>query len=136
MIDYVTQEDTCRSAYLLEYFGQTDSADCGTCDVCRRDGKPGPSKKQNTSSSDIKDTEHSLQSSQLSQHTSQLSAMESDFDELQSELMNFVNKEKAGVYTLDEIKSRFVSANLCSPDSLMTLLRELIDRGTIPPPQL
>lgn len=35
MIDYISEEDTCRSAYLLEYFGQADSADCGTCDVCR-----------------------------------------------------------------------------------------------------
>ena len=35
MIDYVSQDDVCRSAYLLEYFGQADSADCGTCDVCR-----------------------------------------------------------------------------------------------------
>ena len=35
MIDYVSQEDTCRSAYLLEYFGQSKSADCGTCDICR-----------------------------------------------------------------------------------------------------
>lgn len=35
MIDYVSEEDICRSSYLLEYFGQTESADCGTCDVCR-----------------------------------------------------------------------------------------------------
>ena len=35
MIDYVSQTEVCRSAYLLEYFGQTESADCGTCDVCR-----------------------------------------------------------------------------------------------------
>lgn len=35
MIDYVSEESICRSRYLLEYFGQTESADCGTCDVCR-----------------------------------------------------------------------------------------------------
>jgi len=35
MIDYVSEVDTCRSAYLLEYFGQTGSDDCGTCDICR-----------------------------------------------------------------------------------------------------
>ncbi len=35
MIDYVSEEDVCRSSYLLEYFGQTDSAECGTCDICR-----------------------------------------------------------------------------------------------------
>jgi ATP-dependent DNA helicase RecQ len=35
MIDYVGQEDVCRSSYLLEYFGQKDAEDCRTCDVCR-----------------------------------------------------------------------------------------------------
>ena len=35
MMDYVQEDDVCRSAYLLEYFGQTGSLDCGTCDVCR-----------------------------------------------------------------------------------------------------
>ena len=35
MIYYVSQEEVCRSSYLLEYFGQKDSRDCKTCDVCR-----------------------------------------------------------------------------------------------------
>ena len=35
MTDYVGQQDVCRSSYLLEYFGQSESDDCGTCDVCR-----------------------------------------------------------------------------------------------------
>ena len=43
MIDYVSQEETCRSAYLLEYFGQSESADCGTCDVCRASKSAKPS---------------------------------------------------------------------------------------------
>ena len=43
MIDYVSQEETCRSAYLLEYFGQSESADCGTCDVCRAAKSAKPS---------------------------------------------------------------------------------------------
>ena len=34
MVDYISEEDVCRSAYLLEYFGQSGSEDCGTCDVC------------------------------------------------------------------------------------------------------
>ena len=41
MIDYVSQTEVCRSAYLLEYFGQSESTDCGTCDVCRsKSAKP------------------------------------------------------------------------------------------------
>jgi len=39
MIDYVGQEDVCRSSYLLEYFGQKDAEDCMTCDVCRASKK-------------------------------------------------------------------------------------------------
>ena len=36
MIDYIQEEERCRSSFLLEYFGQTESPDCGTCDICRR----------------------------------------------------------------------------------------------------
>ncbi|MBR1405626.1 MAG: RecQ family ATP-dependent DNA helicase [Bacteroidales bacterium] len=35
MLDYVSEEDTCRSRFLLAYFGQEKSEDCGTCDICR-----------------------------------------------------------------------------------------------------
>jgi len=35
MAGYVSGQDECRSRYLLRYFGQTDSQDCGGCDVCR-----------------------------------------------------------------------------------------------------
>lgn len=35
MISYVSEDDECRSRFLLRYFGQTESCDCGHCDVCR-----------------------------------------------------------------------------------------------------
>ncbi|MBQ3207280.1 MAG: RecQ family ATP-dependent DNA helicase [Bacteroidales bacterium] len=35
MVDYVNEEDVCRSSFLLEYFGQKEAEDCGTCDICR-----------------------------------------------------------------------------------------------------
>ena len=35
MAGYVTENNVCRQAYLLDYFGQKDSAPCGRCDVCR-----------------------------------------------------------------------------------------------------
>ena len=35
MMDYVEEEDECRSQFLLRYFGQMESALCGKCDVCR-----------------------------------------------------------------------------------------------------
>ncbi len=33
--DYASETDECRSRRLLRYFGQEESADCGSCDVCR-----------------------------------------------------------------------------------------------------
>ena len=38
MVDYVQEEDVCRSSYLLEYFGQAESEACRTCDICRAAG--------------------------------------------------------------------------------------------------
>ena len=35
MIEYATTENICRSRMLLRYFGETDTKDCGQCDVCR-----------------------------------------------------------------------------------------------------
>lgn len=35
IVDYVSEESLCRSRYLMRYFGQEKSSDCGTCDVCR-----------------------------------------------------------------------------------------------------
>lgn len=35
VIHYASSKTTCRSRLLLEYFGETDSNDCGICDVCQ-----------------------------------------------------------------------------------------------------
>ncbi len=35
MTEYVEEEDTCRSRFLLKYFGQEESEPCGRCDICR-----------------------------------------------------------------------------------------------------
>lgn len=96
MMDYVSQTEVCRSAYLLEYFGQTESADCGTCDVCRAAKQP---KKV----------------------------------DLASEIHNYVNVQKGGVYTLAGFVTHFSSAY--SSDAYVSELRRLIDAGSVPPPQ-
>jgi ATP-dependent DNA helicase RecQ len=35
VIEYGVSTTKCRSRILLEYFGETDAAPCGTCDVCK-----------------------------------------------------------------------------------------------------
>ena len=92
MIDYISEEDTCRSSYLLDYFGQEESADCGTCDVCRSSRK---------------------------QH---------DIPEL---MASYINSEKSGCYTLDDIAARFATD---ASHDCMAILRRLIDDGTVPAP--
>ena len=34
MLRYMNTDNQCRSRQLLRYFGETDSEDCGHCDVC------------------------------------------------------------------------------------------------------
>ena len=96
MIDYVSQSEVCRSAYLLEYFGQNESADCGTCDVCRA----------------------SKQAKKV---------------DLKTEIHNYINVQKGGVYTFAEFMSHFSSAY--SSDAYISELRYLIDCGSVPAPQ-
>ena len=109
MIDYISEEDTCRSAYLLEYFGQKESADCGTCDVCRSTRKMSAGTKSDAS------------------------------EDIPAELIRFINEEMSGTYALDDIMRRFGSpasiASSAAVSPYMTILRRLIDRGQVPPPQ-
>ena len=105
MIDYISEEDTCRSAYLLEYFGQKESADCGTCDVCRSSRK--------TSSKDSAAT----------------------YQDTADEMAGFINDEMSGTYTLDDLARRFSSPGSVSAHIWKNILRRLIDLGTVPPPQ-
>lgn len=68
MLEYVSETSECRSRYLLRYFGQTEAADCGTCDVCRarRAALPAGTLQQMTRRKlieyiDEKDGEYSLE---------------------------------------------------------------------------
>ncbi|MCR5561210.1 MAG: RecQ family ATP-dependent DNA helicase [Bacteroidales bacterium] len=35
MVSFVSEDSECRSRTLLRYFGQEETSDCGSCDVCR-----------------------------------------------------------------------------------------------------
>ena len=100
MIDYINEDDVCRSAYLLEYFGQKESVDCGSCDVCRS-GRKKTAGPQDTA----------------------------------ARLVSFINGEKSGKYTLDDIALRFGSATDSASADYAEVLRRLTDDGTVPPPE-
>ena len=87
MLAFVAEEDECRSRYLLRYFGQEESADCGRCDICRaRAKKP---------------------------------------QDLAARLKAFIRAP----YTLADVRTAFGTADSAWQD----VLRDLIDRGEVPP---
>ena len=100
MIDYVTQDERCRSSYLLEYFGQKDSQDCGTCDICRG----------NASGNSVSGQSKSLTS--------------------------FIMDEMGGNYRMDDVVMRFGSADKTGSDKYQQVLRQLIDSGVVPSPNI
>ncbi len=108
MIGYATEDDTCRSRYLLAYFGQTESSDCGTCDICRR-GKGGGAKG---SGSGLEAPDGSEAS-----------------DDVSKALLEFI-RSRSGRYTLTDIRDSL--PKVVDLDYL-TVLRDLIDRGVVPP---
>ncbi|MCC7303130.1 MAG: RecQ family ATP-dependent DNA helicase [Bacteroidia bacterium] len=48
MLHYVRSGARCRSRLLLEYFGETDTRDCGKCDVCQKQAASGNTANQRT----------------------------------------------------------------------------------------
>lgn len=103
MIEYVTEEDVCRSRFLLAYFGQSESADCGKCDVCRRN----ISKVQ--VNADVTEQETS------------------------DALVEFINVECHGKYSLKQINERFSNPTASYSPDYLDILRDLIDNRVVPP---
>ena len=103
MIEYVTEEDVCRSRFLLAYFGQSESADCGKCDVCRRN----ISKVQ-------------VNAGVTEQETS-------------NALVDFINVECHGEYSLKQINERFSNPMASYSPDYLDILRDLIDSRVVPP---
>lgn len=46
MAGYVERDDICRSRFLLSYFGETSSQNCGHCDVCKKRNATGLTNKR------------------------------------------------------------------------------------------
>ena len=99
MIEYVTEEDVCRSRFLLAYFGQSESADCGKCDVCRRN----------------------------------ISKVQVNAGVTSDALVDFINVECHGEYSLKQINERFSNPMASYSSDYLDILRDLIDNRVVPP---
>ncbi len=99
MIEYVTEEDVCRSRFLLAYFGQSESADCGKCDVCRRN----------------------------------MSKVQVNAGVTSDALVDFINVECHGEYSLKQINERFSNPTASYSPDYLDILRDLIDSRVVPP---
>ena len=103
MIEYVTEEDVCRSRFLLAYFGQSESADCGKCDVCRRN----------------------ISKVQVNAGVTE--------EETSDALVDFINVECHGEYSLKQINERFSNPMASYSPDYLDILRDLIDNRVVPP---
>lgn len=99
MIEYVAEEDVCRSRFLLAYFGQSESADCGKCDVCRRN----------------------------------ISKVQVNAGVTSDALVDFINVECHGEYSLKQINERFSNPMASYSPDYLDILRDLIDNRVVPP---
>ena len=104
MIEYASETDECRPHFLLRYFGQEDSKECGVCDVCR-------------SRASLRSTV-SIPSSTTAQFT-------------RMKLQEFIS-EREGEYTIEEIVAEFGNPSKDYSPDYLSILRQLIDDGTVP----
>lgn len=102
MLEYVSETSECRSRYLLRYFGQTEAADCGTCDVCRA----------------RRACRAALPARTLQQMT-------------RRKLIEYID-EKDGEYSLEEIVAEFGNPSGNHSPDYLDILRQLIDNGDVP----
>lgn len=111
MVEYVSEENTCRSRFLLSYFGQIESANCGRCDICRA-GKASEDAAKPSGGANEKVNEKNSTAEALTA---------------------FVNETMHGAYTLRDINARFADPSAFYSPDYLTILRELIDTGKVPP---
>lgn len=111
MVEYVSEENTCRSRFLLSYFGQTESANCGRCDICRAGKASEDAAKPSGGDKEKVNEENSTAEA----------------------LTAFVNETMHGAYTLRDINARFADPSASYSPDYLTILRELIDTGKVPP---
>ena len=104
MLEYASEKDECRSRFLLRYFGQTETSDCGSCDVCRRKASESSVSRQSESTA--------------RQYT-------------RTKLLEFI-EGKGGDYSISEVVAEFGNPSKPYSADYLAILRVMIDDGTVP----
>ena len=106
MLEYASQTAECRSRFLLRYFGQSESRDCGTCDVCRSRKAPAASEASRGEAVGPR--------------------------EFAAEAIKSFIESKGGVYSLKDVVAEFGNPASGIAKDYLEVLRELIDDGVVP----
>ena len=123
MLEYVSETTECRSRYLLRYFGQTETTDCGTCDICRarRASVPVPEPVEGPVA--ITSSVASTSSATVPARTMQQMT--------RRKLIEYING-KDGKYSLEDIVAEFDNPSKNYSPDYLDILRHLIDNGDVP----
>lgn len=119
MLEYVSETSECRSRYLLRYFGQTEAADCGTCDVCRarRASAPVHEPVEGTDK-----TEEKFPPNPPARTLQQMT---------RRKLIEYIDR-KDGKYSIEDIVAEFGNPSKNYSPDFLDILRQLIDDGDVP----
>ena len=127
IVAYASEEDTCRSRFLVGYFGQEDAAPCGTCDVCRA-GRDGAVILNEVKELGRKRSFGKPQDDRRAPQDDRGTPLD------ERVLRTFV-AEKGGRYTLAELNAFLADPGSGLSNGALETLRRLIDEGELNPPQ-
>lgn len=119
MLEYVSETSECRSRYLLRYFGQTEAADCGTCDVCRARRASAPVHEP------VEGTDKPEEKFPPNPPARTLQQM------TRRKLIEYIDR-KDGKYSIEDIVAEFGNPSKNYSPDFLDILRQLIDDGDVP----
>lgn len=119
MLEYVSETSECRSRYLLRYFGQTEAADCGTCDVCRARRAYAPVHEP------VEGTDKPEEKFPPNPPARTLQQM------TRRKLIEYIDR-KDGKYSIEDIVAEFGNPSKNYSPDFLDILRQLIDDGDVP----
>ena len=126
MVEYATEEDVCRSRFLLEYFGQSETADCGKCDVCRK--RLAAMRSGANAGASPEKPEDGPRDARSSADDMMMSR-----EETADALREFTVKTCGGTYSLKQVNAVFSNPAMRYSPDFLNILRTLIDDGEVPP---